>query len=59
MVLDSTPVQNMDLVQLNFPNADIHVKEGSVHVVQYERADEVNALIDDFVSDRSGKEVRE
>jgi pimeloyl-ACP methyl ester carboxylesterase len=46
---------NMEYQELCFPNADIHVMEGSGHVVQWERADEVNALIDDFVSDRPGK----
>jgi pimeloyl-ACP methyl ester carboxylesterase len=45
---------DMTYEELYFPNADIHVFEGSGHVVQWERADQVNALIDEFI-DRPGK----
>jgi len=55
LLIRTRPIQNMALVQLNFPDADFHIMEGSGHVVQWERADDVNALIDEFVSDRPGK----
>lgn len=55
MIISTSPIQKMDLVQLNFPDADIHLMLGSGHVVPWERADEVNALIDAFISDRPGK----
>jgi pimeloyl-ACP methyl ester carboxylesterase len=45
---------NMDYEQLYFPNADIHVFEGG-HVVQWEKSDEVNSLIWEFVDYRHGK----
>lgn len=50
----STLPADMDFEQLCFPDADIHEMVGSGHVVQWERADIVNALIYEFISDRPG-----
>lgn len=49
-----TEQPNPDKVQVFFPNADIHVMEGS-HVVQWEKADEVNEMIRDFALCRPGR----
>ena len=51
----SAPPENMDLEELYFPNADIHIMEGSGHVVQWEKEDLVNPMIWEFISDRPGK----
>jgi len=43
---------DMDYEQLYFPDADIHVMEGSGHVVQWEKHEIVNPLIWKFINDR-------
>ena len=51
----AAPPENPDLVEVFFPNADVHILEGSGHVVQWEKEDVVNPMIWDFISDRPGK----
>jgi pimeloyl-ACP methyl ester carboxylesterase len=48
----SAPPENMEMVEIFFPNADIHILEGSGHVVQWEKEDIVNPMIWEFISDR-------
>jgi len=47
----SAPPENMEIVEIFFPNADVHILEGSGHVVQWEKEDIVNPMIWEFISD--------
>jgi pimeloyl-ACP methyl ester carboxylesterase len=55
MSIYSAEPTDMDYEQLFFPNADIKVMTGSGHVIQWERADTINAIINDFISARPVK----
>jgi|WetSurMetagenome_2_1015567.scaffolds.fasta_scaffold136736_2 pimeloyl-ACP methyl ester carboxylesterase len=55
MSIYSTEPTDMNYEQLYFPNAEIHVMTGSGHVIQWESAEIVNDLIDDFVFDEHWK----
>ncbi len=44
--------ENMEMVEIFFPNADTHILEGSGHVIQWEKEDIVNPMIWGFIADR-------
>ncbi len=42
---------DMDIVESGFPGADVHIFEGSGHVVQWERHEQVNPILWNFISE--------
>lgn len=48
-------VTDMDYHQLYFPGAQIETFEGSGHVIQWEKMDEVNPLLWEFINDKNYK----
>ncbi len=47
---------NMEIEQLYFPNSRIEVIKETGHVIQWEKHEIVNALIDEFLPDKPGRE---
>jgi len=42
---------DMDIVESGFPGAEVHIFEGSGHVVQWERHEQVNPILWNFISE--------